>query len=335
MTLKTLASGLLALSMVAGAASAEDSLSNKTREGYTSAVAGKRVVYIPMSMTTDLTLTWNAFLQRQADELGYTVDIRDPNWSAEAGARALTQAIGEKPDLIVLQNPDVQAYARLIQRATKAGIKIIQLNMESLTQSDAYVGADWVGIGHRAGQEIAAHCGAEGAPSNKVAVVSGVPTAPVDLFQMSGFRQALEEAGAEIEIVSEQAAGYDPSKARDITASVLQQHPDLCAAFGIWDGQDAGIGAAVKEAGLEDQVFVVTSGGGASTSCEKVEDGSFDMFIAYDARMQGQSLNVLVSTLLQDDREAGAQKLVYYGPNYVITPDTMTPSSCFTVDANQ
>lgn len=335
MNFKKLATGLMALTISTGTAVAQVELSNSTRDGYMNRVEGKRVVYIPMSMSTDLTLTWNAYLQRQAGELGYKVDVRDPNWSAEAGARALTQAIGEKPDLIVLQNPDIQAYARLIKRATAAGIKIIQLNMESLTQSDAYVGADWFGIGYSAGQAIAEKCSAQGAPSNKVAVVTGVPTAPVDLFQMNGLRQAFEEAGTEIEIVSEQAAGYDPSKARDITASVLQQHSDLCAAFGIWDGQDAGIGAAVKEAKLDDQVFVVTSGGGASTSCEKVKDGSFDMFIAYDARMQGQSLNVLVSSLLQSEREAGVEKLVYYGPNTVITSATMTPSSCFVVDSNQ
>ncbi|MCA0043354.1 sugar ABC transporter substrate-binding protein [Celeribacter litoreus] len=335
MKLKSTLIGACAALALAGTASAQQELSNASRDSYMEAVAGKRIVYIPMSMTTDLVLTWHAFLQRQADELGYTVDVRDPNWSAEAGARALTQAIGEKPDLIVLQNPDVQAYARLIQRAQKAGIKIVQLNMESLSQSDAYVGADWYGVGYTAGEAIAAQCGGGNGASNKVAVVTGVPTAPVDLFQMSGFRQALEDAGSDVEIVSEQSAGYDPSKARAITSSVLQQHSDLCAAFGIWDGQDAGIGAAIKEAGMADQVFLVTSGGGAQTSCDRVEDGSFDMFIEYDARMQGQALNTLVATLLQSDREAGAEKLVYYGPNYIVTPETLNPASCFVVDEGQ
>ncbi|AJE49125.1 sugar ABC transporter substrate-binding protein [Celeribacter indicus] len=327
--------GALALGLATGPALAQQEMTSQTRDAYLAAVEGKRVVYIPMSMTTDLVLTWHAFLKRQADELGYTLDVRDPNWSAEAGARALTQAIGEQPDLIVLQNPDIQAYARLIQRATKAGIKVVQLNMESLTQSDAYVGADWVGIGRRAGEAVAERCSGGNGPSNKVAVVSGVPTAPVDLFQLKGFRDALAEAGSDVEIVSEQAAGYDPSKARAITASVLQQHEDLCAVFGVWDGQDSGIGAAVKEAGVADQVFVVTSGGGASTSCERVEDGSFDMFIEYDARMQGQALNTLVSAFLQDDAPAGEKKLVYYSPNFVVTPETLTPSSCFTVGAGE
>ncbi|PRX10794.1 UNVERIFIED_ORG: monosaccharide ABC transporter substrate-binding protein (CUT2 family) [Martelella mediterranea] len=335
MKLRKLISGALALALIGSSALAADSLENKSREKYTAAMEGKKVIYIPMSLSTDLTLTWNAFLQKQARELGYTVDVRDPNWNVEAGARALTQAIGEKPDLIVLQNPDVQAYARLIKRAKAAGIKIVQLNMESLTPSDAYVGADWTGIGYLAGKAVAERCGSGKGPSSKVAVVSGVPTAPVDLFQMAGFTKALEEDAPEIEIVSQQAAGYDPSKARAITSSVLQQHPDLCAVYGVWDGQDAGIGAAVKEAGLTDKVFVVTSGGGASTSCDKVESGDFSMFIEYDARMQGQSLNTIVSTLLQGDAVNGDNQIVYYTPNYVITKDNLTPSSCFAVDTDQ
>ena len=328
-----MATAALAVSVVS--ASAQEGIENEKRTAYRNALEGKRVIYIPMNMNADLTIAWHAFLQRQAHELGYTVDLRDPNWSTEAGARALTAAISERPDLIVLQNPDVQSYARLIQQAQRAGIKLIQLNMESLTASDTYVGADWQGIGYAAGQEVAETCGAEGAPSNKIAITMGVPTAPVDLFQIYGFKQALAEAGGDFEIVSQQAAGYDPSKANSITAAVLQQHQDLCAVFGIWDGMDAGAGAAVKEAGMEDSVYVVTSGGAASASCEKIEDGTYDMYIGYDARMQGAALNVQVAHLLQSDKPAGDNPVVYYTPNYRLTKDNLTPGSCWSVEAMQ
>ncbi|MDV4169193.1 sugar ABC transporter substrate-binding protein [Rhodovulum sp. FJ3] len=331
--MKKLALGLAALAMTAVSAGAQEGLENEKRSAYMNKLEGKRVVYIPMNMNADLTIAWHAFLQRQAEELGYTVDLRDPNWSTEAGARALTSAISEKPDLIVLQNPDVQSYARLIQQAQRQGIKLIQLNMESLTPSDTYVGADWQGIGYAAGQEVAKHCMSDGAPSKKVAITMGVPTAPVDLFQIYGFRQALEEAGGGFEIVSQQAAGYDPSKANSITAAVLQQHPDLCSVFGIWDGMDAGSGAAVKEAGMQDSVYVVTSGGAAQASCEKVADGTYDMYIGYDARMQGAALNVQVSRLLQSDKPAGDDSVVYYTPNYRLTADNLNPGSCWTYES--
>ena len=140
--------------------SAQDGIENEKRTAYRAAVAGKRVIHIPMTMQADLNIAWYSFLLRQAKELGYTIELRDANWSTEAGARALTAAISEKPDLIVLQNPDVQSYARLLKQATRAGIKVIQLNMESLTPTDTYVGADWQGIGYAAGEEVAKKCSA-------------------------------------------------------------------------------------------------------------------------------------------------------------------------------
>jgi len=82
---------------------------------------------------------------------------------------------------------------------------------------------------------------------NKVAIVTGVPTSSIDLYQMYGFHKAVKDLALNLNVVSQQAAGYDANKAHGIMSSVLQRHPDLCAAFGVWDGQDAGIAAAVTE----------------------------------------------------------------------------------------
>ena len=75
------------------------------------------------------------------------LEIRDPHFSADAGAQAITSLISEKPDVLVVHNPDVNSYARLLKRAEEAGIHVIQINMRSNYNSDAYVGADWIGIG--------------------------------------------------------------------------------------------------------------------------------------------------------------------------------------------
>jgi len=328
---KTLIKALGLAALAAPALAQDTGIDNKIRNTYLDALKGKRVVYIPMTMQVDITIGLNKMLQRQAKELGYTVDVRDANWSTEAGSRAMTAAIAEKPDLIVLQNADVQSYARLIKQAADAKIKVIQFNMESLQKSDGYVGADWLGIGFAAGQEVAARCATGKGRSTKVQIVMGVPTSPADLYQVFGFRKALA-AHPEIKIVSQQAANYDPSKARSITASVLQQHPDLCASFGIWDAMDAGSGAAVKEAGQTGKVFVVTSGGGAETSCQKVKDGTFSMLIAYDVRAQGVAMNTLVASALQSKQPVGADPVVYYTPNRLVTKDNMRPASCWGTD---
>lgn len=319
----------LALGMTCASALAQNAgMDNPTRNAYLNAMKGKRVVFIPQTLQADLTIGWNKMLQRQADEMGYTLEVRDANWNTDAGARALATAIANKPDLIVVNNPDVQSYARLIKQAIDANIKVLQINLESAQRSDAYVGADWVGIGVAAGKEVVARCAKGKGRSTKVQIVMGVPTSADNLYQIFGFRKALADS-PEIQIVSQQAGSYDPTKARAITASVLQQHPDLCASFGIWDGMDSGTGAAVKEAGLSGKVFVITSGGAAESTCQKIKEGIFSMSVSYDVRVQGAGLNALVASLLQS--KGRVEPVTYYSPTRLITKDNMTPSSCWTM----
>ena len=85
--------------------------------------------------------------QEGARALGVKIVVRDPNWNTNAGAQAVTTLISEKPDVIVVHNPDVQTYAKLLQKAETEGIYIVQINMRSAFRSVVYVGADWIEIG--------------------------------------------------------------------------------------------------------------------------------------------------------------------------------------------
>jgi ribose transport system substrate-binding protein len=151
-------------------------------------------------------------------------EIRDPHFSADAGAQALTSLISEKPDVIIVHNPDVQSYARLLKRAEEAGIHVIQVNMRSNYNSDAYVGADWIGIGEAETQAVVDKCGA--GTSGKVAILEGQPTSGSDSGMMKGAENVLAKH-PEIKVVSNQGADWDATKARSIMATVIQQNPDL------------------------------------------------------------------------------------------------------------
>jgi simple sugar transport system substrate-binding protein/ribose transport system substrate-binding protein len=56
---------------------------------------------------------------------------------------------------MVLHNPDVQTYAKLIQKAEQEGIDVVQINMRSAFPSVVYVGADWIEIGEKAATAVA------------------------------------------------------------------------------------------------------------------------------------------------------------------------------------
>ena len=121
-------------------------------------------------MNFDLTEGWYAGLKKELEPYGVKFEIRDPNWNTNAGAQAVTSLISEKPAVMVIHNPDVQTYAKLLQRAENEGIYVIQINMGSAYRSSAFVGANWIEIGERQTEGVVKAC--EG-KSNKIAIIQG------------------------------------------------------------------------------------------------------------------------------------------------------------------
>jgi len=330
MLMAGLAAGMMAFGC-AGAALADDGLDNPARNPFYDGLKGKRVVFVPLAMGFDLTEGWAAIMRKQAADLGYTLDIRDPNWSTDAGTRALTALIAEKPDVIIAHNPDVQSYARLLKRAMDAGIKVIQLNLESVVPTDAYIGADWSRVGYIEADELVKKCGTGSGKSGKVAIIRGQPTAASDLYELYAYKTTFAKDPA-IKIVSEQAAQYDPAKARAIMETVLQQHPDLCGVVGNWDNQDVGAGAAIQAAGKADDIFVITSGGGNQIGCDNIQKGLLDTIVSYDVPLQGDAINQQIAQTLLSPAKAGESKTVYYTPLTLLTKDNIGPHQCWTLD---
>ncbi len=282
------------------------------------ALAGKTVAYIPVAMNFDLTEGWFAVLKRQLEPWGMKVVVRDANWNTNAGAQAFTTLISEKPAAIVVHNPDVQTYAKLIQRAEKEGIYIIQINMGSAFRSTAFVGANWIEIGERDTQAVVDACKGK---SNKIAVVQGALSAAASAYTLKGVENVLAK-NPDVKVVSSQAADWDAAKAKAITQTVLKQHPDLCGIVGFWDGMDIGTAAAVKEAGLTGKVFVATSGGGEQKgACDLVKSGAFDLDLSYDVPTQGTDMAALIKWLLSSDAKPGAVKGSVYTTLIPVTKD--------------
>lgn len=299
---------------------------------YYESFKGKKVAFVPISMGFDLAQAWSSQLESQAKELGYEYIVRDPNWSTDAGAQAITQLISEKPDVIVVHSPDIQSYARLLKQAEAAGIYTLQVNMKSAYVSEGYVGSDYNKLGEMAADIMVKQCGKDSGKSGKISIVQGVLTGGASVYQIEGVERVLKDH-PEIQIVSNQAADWDASKAKAITQTVLQQHPDLCGVIGFWDGMDTGTGAAIREAGKTDEVYVVTSGGGSTSACDNVKNGTFSALIDYNAWQQGRDLNGMIKTLFQVKPAPGAMKVINYSPLTVLTKDSLKPESCWTVPA--
>jgi ribose transport system substrate-binding protein len=299
------------------------------REPYLKALQGKVVAYLPVAMSFDLAQGWLAGIKRELEPLGVKIVVRDPNWSTNAGAQALTNLISEKPDVIIAHNPDVQTYAKLLQKAESSGIDVVQINMRSSYPTTVFVGADWIEIGRKATTAVVDFCKGK---SNKIAIVQGQLSAAASAYTLKGVEDVLSKH-SDIKVVSSQAADWDASKAKGITQTVLKQNPDLCGIVGFWDGMDIGTAAAIKEAGLTGKVFLATSGGGEQKgACDQVKNGSFDLDLSYDVPTQASNMAAMIKWLLVSGLKPGSAKASIYTTLIPITKDNAAAEgTCWTL----
>jgi ribose transport system substrate-binding protein len=284
---------------------AQKGIDEPFQKSFKDALAGKTVAYVPVAMNFDLTEGWYAGLKKELEPYGVKFEIRDPNWNTNAGAQAVTSLISEKPAVMVIHNPDVQTYAKLLQRAENEGIYVIQINMGSAYRSSAFVGANWIEIGERDTDAVVKACQGK---SNKIAIMQGALSAAASAYTLKGVENVLAKH-PEIKVVSSQAADWDAAKAKAIAQTVLKQNPDLCGIVGFWDGMDIGTAAAIKEAGLTGKVYLATSGGGERKgSCELVKNGSFDLDLSYDVPTQAEQMAGTIKWLLSSGVKAGSVK---------------------------
>jgi ABC-type sugar transport system substrate-binding protein len=132
-----------------------------------------------------------------------------------------------------------------------------------------------------------------------------------------------------IKVVSNQAANWDANTALNITATVIQQHPDLCASVGFWGIMESGAAQAIRNAGKIDQVKVYASGEGSQLDCDQINQGNFNKFLNYKSTEQGHDLVAAAVTLLETGVKAGTQHLAYFSMPVWVDKTNASGANCF------
>ncbi|MFV0282643.1 MAG: sugar ABC transporter substrate-binding protein [Castellaniella sp.] len=323
---------VMAISARVAQAQGDGAIKDPERSHYYEIYQGKRVVFVPVFMGLDLTEGWSRVMSLQAQRLGYQYEVRNANFDTSAGVQILTQLLNEnpKPDVVVIQNPDVTSYAKIEKKLEDAGIYVIQLNMKSLTMTTGFAGADATVIGEIQAEWVVKQCGA--GTSQKIMILNGPTTAPWTVYMQAGYNSILSKH-PDIKVVARQSIGnYESSKAKSITEVTLKQHPDLCAIMGVWDIPDLATAAAVKDAGKTGRVLVSTSGGGGEVACKGLKTKGFDHYVSYDVPGQSRDVNDLIQMALQSPEKPGKLKVALYTPLSVFTQEDADKHQCWSVD---
>ena len=330
--MRTILSSLFAAAAFSACSALAQGIDDPTRAPYYDAFKGKRVVFVPVAMGFDLTEGWAAGLREAFEPLGAKFEIRDPNFNTNAGAQAITSLISEKPDVLVVHNPDVQSYARLLKQAQDAGIYVVQINMRSSYSTDAFIGVDYVGMGERIAERLIEKCSPGKGGSGKIAITQGVLTAAASVYQMQGIENVLKKH-PDMKLVSKQAADWDATKAKNITATVIQQHPDLCGIGGFWDVMDVGTAAAIKES--KKNIYLISEGGGSQQVCDGLANGTYSEVVVFHVPSQARDMASMIKQMLQLKQKPGTTKTTLFTPLISLTKANMVPGSCWNLPAKR
>ncbi len=266
------------------------------RADYDKSLKGKTVAYLPIALGVPLSDEWGRVVQEEAEWRGMKYIVRDPNNNPSAMQQALTALVDQKPDVLIVQNPSVTLLMKDLKRAEAQGTHVIQINMSSNYKSGAFVGADW--------------------------------TAAASVDQVGANMEVFNKDPA-IKVVSNQAANWDANTALNTTATVIQQHPDLCASVGFWGIMESGAAQAIRNAGKIDQVKVYASGEGSQLDCDQVNQGNFYKFLSYKATEQGHDLMFAAETLLESGDKPGTKHLEYYTRPIWLDKTNANGANCF------
>lgn len=317
------------------AAAQDEAGDGKPWRDYHAAMKDKTVAFVPMALSFDIAQAYDGAMRERAKELGYKYVVRDPNWSVEGAVQIAEQYIAEKPDIMVIHPLDDKAFNRVLRKAKEAGIHTIFMNLRSGAGtdsfgSDVYIGADHYAIGKKKIDLAAQFCAS--AASKKIAMIQAPLTNAVGISETAGSLEELKKY-PDLQLVAQQSADADANKAKAIAATILKQHPDLCAIIDQWDGQGIGIPPAIAEAGLTGKVALITSGSGSQTNaCDKVADGSYTAYVSHDIGTQTFLLNATIAQILQTNPPVGEKPYQIYVDAPVITKETLATTPCWNLN---
>jgi len=231
--------------------------------------------------------------------------------------RLIDQMISVGVDAIVIAPADSKAIVPALARVKDAGIAIVnidnRLDREILSQYDLKV--PFVGPDNFLGAELVGNYLSQNLKENaKVAILEGVQTAFNSQQRTAGFRKSMETNG--FKIVTQQSADWDQTKAVSITSAILVQYPDIEAFLCANDSMALGVVAAVRQAGMSEQVKIV----------------GFDNISA--------AKQLVVNGELTATADQHGEMLAVYGIEYAIEliqtgsglPDKSTPVDLITID---
>lgn len=243
-----------------------------------------------LNLSSEFIVMLDDALQAKAKELGVELIVNDAQRSPERQIQQVESFVARKLDAIILNPCEVEASSPAVDRAKEAGIPIVNVNSETRSAPDAFVGSRDEESARLAMGFLADRLGGKG----NLVMIQGYMGQAAQLKRDQGAREVLAKHSG-LKLLAEQTAEWDRAKAMSLMENWIQSHGEaINAVFAQNDEMAMGALIALEQAGLKDKVLVAGVDAIAD-ALQAVKAGRLDATVFQDARGQaGAALETAV-----------------------------------------
>ena len=230
----------------------------------------------------------NEGVQEKCDELGMDLIALDAENDSSNQITQVENLIAQDVDCLYIAAVDSDAIVPSLEMAREADIPVVYVNMTVNTDEDYYYsGPDDVLAGYLEMKSAIEKIGGKG----NICVLEGPIGQSAQIDRWTGNEKALEELGADINLLTHQTANWSREEAETMTENWLEAFTgDEAINAIVAHNDEMALGAimAIEAKGLTPGVDIYVTGVDAiEDGCNAVKDGKLLSTVYQDAKLEG------------------------------------------------
>src|SRR5215211_3503010 len=288
-TFLALATGVAAIGLGLGGASAQDLPKLKQKEKY-------KVGFAQTESNNPWRIAQTESMKAEAAKLGHQLVYTDAAGSAAKQVADVNSMIAQGVDLIFLAPREEKPLIPAVMAAKKAGIPVILLDRnvdQSLAKAGedyvTFIGSDFVEEGKRMAEWLIKNANGK----TKIIELEGTTGSSPANDRKKGFDETINAAGG-FEILASQSGDFARDKGRQVTEALLQAHPDANVIYAHNDEMAMGAIAALEAAGkVPGKDVLVLSIDGGKEAVQAVVDGKIAAVVECNPRFGPKAFDTM------------------------------------------
>lgn len=236
-----------------------------------------------LSLQSEFIVNVKDAIEAEAKEKNIELIITDAQRTAEKQVQQIETFISQNVNAIILNPCELEASSPAVERAKAAGIPIINVNSETRTMPDAFVGSRDEESSEIAMEQIAKLINYKG----NILIMEGYIGQAAQIKRAAGATKILAKYPG-IKLLAQQTAEWDRAKAMTLMENWIQSYGNtINAVFAHNDEMGLGALQALEQANMKDKVVVVSIDA-INDALMAVRDGRLDATVFQDAKGQGK-----------------------------------------------